>query len=256
MAQFGLTGWLFEFDNAKRRFGSCLHNPGTWCRQLGTAKGKITLSRPMTLSNDQPEVEDTIRHEIAHALCERKEGHGAAWKAMCKRTGAKPVRCIDHDTTESIKGDWSAACGVCGRIYYKFREPKGDYYCPSKECKQKPVPYVAGVGRYHPARKLVFRHKDALPEVKAPRSVIEAMKAHLRTKEQEPGAVVKPNLISEASRVSTERSMMQCVKCDAKSLGSKECPGCGGELKPSWLLEAEKATLKRRIAELEKKVGK
>src|SRR5271154_1269728 len=226
MAQFGLSGWIFEFDNAKRRFGSCLHNSGGWrsLQVLGVAKGKITLSRDLTLVNVRSQVEDTIRHEIAHALVtpkprvrgQKRDSHGAEWKAMCAKTGATPKSCVSHDDEVGhIIGDWQATCGVCGKLYSMFREPKGEYYCPSKECKRMSVPYIHGIGRHHPARTLAFRHVNALPEVNSyaeqRRKAIEAVRAQLKSAEP-------------------SSSMMQCVKCDSKSLGCKVCPDCGGEL--------------------------
>jgi predicted SprT family Zn-dependent metalloprotease len=114
MAQFGLMStqrrdgrlWEFEFDDAKRRFGCCHRSIY-----------KITLSRELVQRNDQAEVEDCIRHEIAHALCEPRQGHGEAWKAMCKRTGAKPERCYNHEEVDAPKGDWSAKCNGCGLMH-------------------------------------------------------------------------------------------------------------------------------------------
>src|SRR5271157_2250772 len=263
MAQFGLSDWIFEFDNGKRRFGSCLHNSGGWraMRLLGTAKGRITLSREMTPLNDRAEVEDTIRHEIAHALAGHKAGHGPEWKGMCKRTGAKPVRCFTRDTVNAPKGDWQAACGVCGRIYSKFREPRGDYYCPSKECKRKFVPYVSGAetGRFHPARKLVFRHKDAITIVDAKgntytsinhQKAIEAMKAKLKAAEQE-----LPVAASNSKATSEPELIYQCGRCDRKSISFHvTCPVCEGDMVPEKKLQAEKEELKKRIEALQAKI--
>jgi hypothetical protein len=197
MAQFGLLpNWYFKFDNAKGRFGGC-HRSRTlrYIGGLGFSEisnslrqiaqgGKITLSREMVLLNDRKQVEDCIRHEIAHALCPAKTRHGAEWKAMCIKTGANPERLCGEDVVR-IEGDWSATCGVCGKVYYKFKRPRGEYYCPDKECKHKPLPYIPRmVGSLHPMRKLTFRHKDALPESKPPRAAIEAMKALLREQEK------------------------------------------------------------------------
>ncbi len=69
----------------RRRFGCC-----------NFTRRRISLSRPLTFLNDEAEVRDTILHEIAHALTP-KTGHGPAWKAMCLRIGAKPVRCFQTD---------------------------------------------------------------------------------------------------------------------------------------------------------------
>ncbi len=82
MRQHGLIGWRFRFDHAKRRFGSCV-----------PSLKLITLSRTLTLMNPEPEVRDTLLHEIAHAL-EPTDGHGPRWKAACRRIGAKPARCF------------------------------------------------------------------------------------------------------------------------------------------------------------------
>jgi len=83
MRSHGLTqaGWTFAFDHARRRFGCCK-----------STRKVITLSRPLTLLNPEPEVRDTILHEIAHALTP-EDGHGKKWKAACVRIGAKPQRC-------------------------------------------------------------------------------------------------------------------------------------------------------------------
>jgi hypothetical protein len=77
----GLADWRFQWDRARRRFGSC-----------STTRKRITLSIYLTKLNDEAEVRDTILHEIAHALTPG-DGHGRAWKAACARIGAKPDRC-------------------------------------------------------------------------------------------------------------------------------------------------------------------
>ena len=239
------TNWRFEFDDAVRRFGACHWNTH-----------KITLSRELVLRNEREKVEDTIRHEIAHALCtpptrgyrgERRERHGAEWKQMCKRTGAKPERCYDSDEVDRVEGDWQATCRGCGRVHHKFRRPKRDLYCAAKDCKRQNPPEW-GQGRFNPICKLVWRHKDALPDPSEAqrRKAIEAMKARFA---QEP----ESRAASDTKPITEPSGMMQCVKCDARSLGSKECPGCGGELKPEKVLQAEKEVLKHRIQELEKR---
>jgi len=81
IATHGLEGWTFTFDHARRRFGKCDYT-----------HRRITLSKSLTFLNGLDEVRDTILHEIAHALCP-KDGHGARWRATCRRIGAKPMRC-------------------------------------------------------------------------------------------------------------------------------------------------------------------
>ena len=91
MRQHGLErdGWTFRFDHARRRFGSC--QPG---RKL------LTLSRPLTLLNNEDQVRDTILHEIAHALTPG-DGHGRRWRAKCVEIGANPKRTYGDDEVVS-----------------------------------------------------------------------------------------------------------------------------------------------------------
>src|SRR4051794_7171378 len=85
MRQHGLSDWTFRFDHARRRFGSCR-----------TRLKLITLSRPLTFLNDEPQVRDTILHEIAHSLTPG-DGHGPAWRRKCAEIGANPRRCYGDD---------------------------------------------------------------------------------------------------------------------------------------------------------------
>jgi hypothetical protein len=52
-------GWRFRYDNAKKRLGRCFY-----------FKKLITLSTNLVLLNDSDnwQIDDTIRHEIAHAI--------------------------------------------------------------------------------------------------------------------------------------------------------------------------------------------
>jgi predicted SprT family Zn-dependent metalloprotease len=105
MRQHGLTGWQFRFDHARRRFGCCHIT-----RQL------ITLSRPLAMLNGVEQVTDTLLHEIAHALTPG-DGHGAKWKAACRRLGAKPVRCYGDDAVVSpprAMAKYRVGCLACG----------------------------------------------------------------------------------------------------------------------------------------------
>jgi len=81
--EFNLTDWKFYWMNYKTTCGLCYN-------QLQV----ISLSRFFVLHcTSNAEIEDTIRHEIGHALCDISEGHGKNWKAMAKVVGYKPVRC-------------------------------------------------------------------------------------------------------------------------------------------------------------------
>jgi predicted SprT family Zn-dependent metalloprotease len=95
--------WSFRFDNAKRRCGSCHHGKRT-----------ITLSRHFVERNTEADVDDTIRHEIAHALAGHKAGHGVQWQMWAIRLGARPQRCAENvDMPEGgIEGVCAPDCTV------------------------------------------------------------------------------------------------------------------------------------------------
>lgn len=123
MARFGLEGWQFAFDRARRRAGCC-HYP------TGSRPGRITLSVHFVERNPAEEVDETIRHEIAHALAGREAGHGPAWRAACARVGARPVRCYGDDVAMPA-GRWRARCPACGKEHHRHRRPRSltGYHC-------------------------------------------------------------------------------------------------------------------------------
>jgi hypothetical protein len=103
-------GWTFRFDKATRRFGQARvhHEPG---------RGRlmeISLSRPLTLLNAEAQVENTILHEVAHALAGMKAGHGPKWKACALRVGATPKACYDaREDDIKVPYRWEAVCPAC-----------------------------------------------------------------------------------------------------------------------------------------------
>lgn len=120
MAKHELTSWKFAFDKSVRRFGLCSYRKKT-----------IFLSRRLTLDNSVEEVENTIKHELAHAKSYILHGragcgHGALWKTMCLETGAKPERCYDSDkVNNTAKPKYFLRHKETGAIHGKyFRRPK------------------------------------------------------------------------------------------------------------------------------------
>lgn len=81
LSEYNLTekGWSFLYNTRRRSLGLCNY-----------MKRTIELSHQFTSSNDRATVEDTIRHEIAHALVGSGHGHGAVWKRMAVKVGANP----------------------------------------------------------------------------------------------------------------------------------------------------------------------
>lgn len=107
LEEFGLKemGWAFKWDSAKERSGCCWYG-----------KKLITLSSHYVLIRDFDLTEDTIRHEIAHAMAylfDGHRGHGEAWKRWAVRCGAKPERCFDDATLPKA---YQAVCAKCGPL--------------------------------------------------------------------------------------------------------------------------------------------
>jgi predicted SprT family Zn-dependent metalloprotease len=121
--------WHFDFEHCKRTLGRCHYTPK-----------KITLSKWYVEFNNESEVEDTILHEIAHALSYIRHGskgigHGGIWKGICREIGAIPKSCSKGNLVkpkDHYKYIDDCACGIT----YK-RHRKSDfriYRCP--KCKQ------------------------------------------------------------------------------------------------------------------------
>lgn len=102
MNQHDLFGWSFGFDNAKARAG-CTH---------GSLR-KITLSRHFVAANGMERIEQTILHEIAHALVGTGHGHDAVWKAKAKEIGHTGDRLYKAADTVMPERSWIGTC-ACG----------------------------------------------------------------------------------------------------------------------------------------------
>lgn len=130
MCQFGLPPdlWSFRWNRSLRRIGQCVY-PHL------KRPGRIELSRPLCEVNLIDEVEDTIRHEIAHALAGHLPGdpHGPAWIAACKLTGCRPEP--KGKTACKVAAPWQGHCLFCKVSHQRFKrpDPKMKYCC--KVCK-------------------------------------------------------------------------------------------------------------------------
>ena len=133
MQEHELEDWSFEFDNAKKRFGYCSYTDNT-----------ISLSEKLVEMNNEQEVEDVIRHEIAHALVGSGHGHDRAWKQKAEEVGADPSRCYDNSTVNTPDGNYIVKCpnGCFEREYFKksktvqcaMKDGNSPYYC--RECEE------------------------------------------------------------------------------------------------------------------------
>jgi predicted SprT family Zn-dependent metalloprotease len=127
MDEHGLREWTFAFDHARRRFGRCAFT-----------SRRITLSRPLTLLNEEPQVRDTILHEIAHALVPR-DGHGRHWKAKCREIGAVPKRCYgDAEVVSPPRREARYMCG-CERCNWWIERRRRNARLICRKCRARLV---------------------------------------------------------------------------------------------------------------------
>lgn len=103
--------WSFAWNKRKCALGVCNY------------KYKIIfLSTEHVIYGTEAEIEDTIRHELAHILAGNKAGHGPEWIKACKITGAKPKRCAENNL--NIPSRYVGTCPSCNGKHNAHRRSK------------------------------------------------------------------------------------------------------------------------------------
>ncbi len=122
-AQSGLDArWTFGFDLSTSRAGIC--------RQRAQ---RITLSVSYCLRATRAEIEDTLLHEIAHAIVGGEHGHDAVWRAKAREIGCTAKRC--HEVVHTV-ARWVGACG-CPEPWFRQRmSVKLRYGGRCKKCRR------------------------------------------------------------------------------------------------------------------------
>ena len=116
--------WHFEFEDCKSSLGRCHY-----------MEEKITLSKWYVELNNEKEVEDTILHEIAHALSYERYGrkgigHGKIWKSICREIGAEPRACTKAKLNHP-NNHYKYIDTCCGLTFKRHRLRKNvSYSCP------------------------------------------------------------------------------------------------------------------------------
>ncbi len=78
--EYQLDGWRLVIDpRPKQRMGQCRHS-----------LGEIGVSQWILYACKWSDIEDTLRHEIAHALVGPGHKHGPTWRRAARRVGADP----------------------------------------------------------------------------------------------------------------------------------------------------------------------
>lgn len=193
LRQHGLLakGWKIKFDRARKRFGYC-----------DERKKEISLSKPLVILNDRPQIEDTILHEIAHALAGYEAGHGDKWKAIARSIGCNAERGYDDTTVVQPLPKYQAVCKFCYRVVSRETMPKKPISCGRcyRQC-------------YNPKYQLIFKPTD-------PQRVYFAVSLRTRAEETFHGTIsVRPNQIEGRVRVDG-----RFVPATLKIIGTDETP--------------------------------
>jgi predicted SprT family Zn-dependent metalloprotease len=111
-----LNLWSFGWDSAKKRLGVCKYD-----------QHLISLSRYFVDLHSLEEIDQVMRHEIAHALAGPKAGHGPKWKKIATEIGYNHKR-ISGD---EIGNATAKLIGTCpnGHVVYRHRQPKSPLSC-------------------------------------------------------------------------------------------------------------------------------
>lgn len=119
LPKYGLIHWSFGFDRAVCRAGCC-HE---YMR-------KITLSRHFVCLNPAPDIQNTILHEIAHALVPYTFGskpHGTLWRKTALAIGCNGERLCKAlmPQPRMPKHVYTYACTNCGGEHQRRRRSNG-----------------------------------------------------------------------------------------------------------------------------------
>ena len=117
LAEFGLSSWQVRFERKITRLGACRY-----------VDRVILLSRPLVDVNERALIEDTIRHEIAHAMLPPEAAHGPQWEAQCAITGARPVAGYYRDEITMPPAPWVLRCQH-GCESPRYRRPTSVWRC-------------------------------------------------------------------------------------------------------------------------------
>lgn len=125
MLDHGLSGWAFGFGRGRRTIGSTRVAPGA-------AAGTVRVSRHLVTHGHEEQLEDTLLHEIAHALAFTRHGraamnHGPLWRAVAREVGATPRATCSAEL--DVPAPHRLTCRRCGATISLYRRPK---YAPSR----------------------------------------------------------------------------------------------------------------------------
>jgi predicted SprT family Zn-dependent metalloprotease len=111
MTKHGLTqqGWVFQWDNARNRFGQCVYRYKV-----------LSFSKFLTEHSEEEEFMRTVMHEIAHALVGPGHGHGIVWRRQMLALGQTPSRTANSNEAQKeakkAAANYVVTCSVTGKV--------------------------------------------------------------------------------------------------------------------------------------------
>lgn len=130
-----LENWQFGFDSAKRRAGLCNYTNKT-----------ITISRYLVDIHTIDESMQVVLHEVAHAMCGKREGHNKKWLATAKSIGYRAERFTGTEIAQET-ATWVGTCKN-GHTHYRYRQPSRPLACG-----------LCGIG-FSRANLIIWQHRD------------------------------------------------------------------------------------------------
>lgn len=112
----GLWYWEFKWDGGKRRAGLCDQGNNT-----------ISMSRHLFALRSFEDSNNTLLHEIAHAIVGCEHGHNMVWQKKAAEIGCDARRTFKSKPEERVKGNWRPYCPTGDHFAgpQRFRRPKG-----------------------------------------------------------------------------------------------------------------------------------
>jgi predicted SprT family Zn-dependent metalloprotease len=132
-----LNLWSFGFDSAKRRAGLCNYT-----------NNSITISRYLVDIHTIDESMQVVLHEVAHAICGKREGHNKKWLATAKSIGYRAERFTGTEIAQET-ASWIGTCKN-GHKHYRYRQPSRPLACG-----------LCGRG-FMRANLIIWQHRDEL----------------------------------------------------------------------------------------------
>jgi predicted SprT family Zn-dependent metalloprotease len=128
MDAHGLEDWAFRISTTATSLGMCYFQE------------KVIEFSEWFIHESDEQIDDTLRHEIAHALSYKRYGardgtkHNYLWKMICREIGANPER-IAHGAVSAKPYNYVVYCSRCGKLVArKYRIKKAFRYHYTSKC--------------------------------------------------------------------------------------------------------------------------